>query len=85
MTTMVKSYAAQSATEDLKPFNIVFSSDDAQMTSVANKFDLIIDTVPYDHDLNPYVPTLALNGMLVLVGLLGSLGHALHYVGYLGH
>lgn len=43
------------------------------MAAVANQFDLIIDTVPYQHDLKPYVPTLALNGTLVLVGLLGDL------------
>ncbi len=25
-----------------------------------NQFELIIDTVPYLHDLNPYIPTLTL-------------------------
>jgi uncharacterized zinc-type alcohol dehydrogenase-like protein len=29
--------------------------------------------VPYVHDLNPYLPTLATNGTLVLVGYLGPL------------
>jgi uncharacterized zinc-type alcohol dehydrogenase-like protein len=52
---------------------IVLSTDDAQMAAVASRFDLIIDTVPYVHDLNPYLPTLALNGTLVLVGYLGDL------------
>jgi uncharacterized zinc-type alcohol dehydrogenase-like protein len=60
--------------------HIVHSSDAAQMTSVANKFDLIIDTVPYDHDLNPYISTLALNGTLVLVGLVGDLENVLSTV-----
>jgi uncharacterized zinc-type alcohol dehydrogenase-like protein len=40
---------------------------------VAGRFDLIIDTVPYVHDLNPYVPTLAAGGTLVMVGYLGPL------------
>jgi uncharacterized zinc-type alcohol dehydrogenase-like protein len=31
------------------------------------------DTVPYVHDVNPYVPTLATGGTLVLVGYLGQL------------
>ena len=44
-----------------------------QMKTVRNQFDLIIDTVPYDHDLKPYVKTLALNGTLVLVGYLGEI------------
>jgi uncharacterized zinc-type alcohol dehydrogenase-like protein len=52
---------------------IVLSTDEAQMAAVAGRFDLIIDTVPYVHDLNPYVPTLALDGTLVLVGYLGEL------------
>jgi uncharacterized zinc-type alcohol dehydrogenase-like protein len=52
---------------------IVLSTDEAQMEAVAGEFDLIIDTVPYVHDLNPYMPTLALDGTLVLVGYLGPL------------
>ena len=52
---------------------IVISTDTAQMASVAGRFDLIIDTVPYQHDVNPYVPTLATNGTLVMVGYLGPL------------
>lgn len=51
--------------------NVVISSDTAHMKGVRNMFDLIIDTVPYAHDLNPYTATLATNGTLVLVGFLG--------------
>ena len=43
------------------------------MTSVQGKFDLIIDTVPYVHDLNHYLPTLRINGTLVLLGYGGDL------------
>jgi alcohol dehydrogenase (NADP+) len=57
--------------------HIVISTDSEQMAAVTNKFDLIIDTVPYTHDLNPYVPTLALNGTLVLVGLVGDVEPAI--------
>jgi uncharacterized zinc-type alcohol dehydrogenase-like protein len=53
--------------------NIVLSTDPEQMAAVQGRFDLIIDTVPYVHDLNPYVPTLGLDGTLVLVGYLGEL------------
>lgn len=52
---------------------VVLSTDTAAMKSVSGQFDLIIDTVPYAHDLNPYVPTLAIDGTLVLVGYLGPL------------
>lgn len=52
--------------------HVVISTDEAQMASVANRFDVIIDTVPYEHDVNAYLPTLALDGTLVLVGLVGE-------------
>jgi len=58
--------------------HIVISGDDVQMQAVADRFDLIIDTVPYDHDLNPYVATLAPEGSIVLVGYLGPLGTTLN-------
>ena len=50
---------------------VVISTDKAQMKAVRGQFDVIIDTVPYAHDLNPYTATLAINGTLVLVGFLG--------------
>lgn len=52
---------------------VIISTDPAQMDAVRGKFDLIIDTVPYVHDLNPYVQTLHTSGTLVLVGFLGNL------------
>lgn len=52
---------------------VVISTDEEQMNSVQGKFDFIVDTVPYIHDVNPYVATLNINGTLVLVGYLGGL------------
>lgn len=52
---------------------VIISTDENYMKSVSGKFDLIIDTVPYVHDVNPYVATLNINGTLVLVGYLGGL------------
>ena len=59
---------------------VVISTDPLQMAEVHGRFDLIIDTVPYVHDLNPYVDTLALDGALVLVGYLGPLDAMLNTV-----
>lgn len=53
--------------------DIIISTDTKQMAEHKNQFDLIIDTVPNVHDLNPYVETLTLNGTIVLVGFLGNL------------
>ena len=52
--------------------HIINSTDAAQMQAAAGQFDLIIDTVPYAHDVNPYLPTLKLEGTLVFVGLVGN-------------
>lgn len=58
--------------------HVVISTDPAQMAAVTGHFSLIIDTVPYDHDLNPYIPTLSVDGTLVLVGYLGPLSTPLN-------
>lgn len=60
--------------------HIIVSTDETQMASVANQFDLIIDTVPSAHDLNPYLPTLTLDGTLVLVGLVGDTSEIMNTV-----
>jgi uncharacterized zinc-type alcohol dehydrogenase-like protein len=65
---------------DLGADAVIISTDDNQMKSVAGKFDLIIDTVPNIHDVNPYVATLAVKGTLVVVGYLGGLNPLLHTV-----
>lgn len=59
---------------------VVISTDKDQMAAVAGKFDLIIDTVPYVHDINPYIATLAISGTHVIVGYLGGLEPMLNTV-----
>ncbi len=66
--------------KDLGADEVIISTDAEQMKSVQGKFDLIIDTVPYVHDVNPYVSTLNINGTLVLVGYLGDLNPMLNSV-----
>jgi len=59
---------------------VVLSADAGHMASVKGRFDLIIDTVPYVHDINSYLPTLNIGGTLVLVGYLGPLDPFLNSV-----
>ena len=59
---------------------VIISTDKEHMNSVRGKFDLIIDTVPYIHDLNPYINTLNVSGTLVVVGYLGGLEPLLNTV-----
>lgn len=53
---------------------LLVSGDREAMAAARDSLDLIIDTVPVEHDLNPYLPLLDVDGTLVLVGQIGPLG-----------
>jgi uncharacterized zinc-type alcohol dehydrogenase-like protein len=55
------------------------SSDFEAMGSNANAFDVIIDTIPVDHDVNPYLPLLDNFGALVVVGYFGALSQLMTF------
>jgi uncharacterized zinc-type alcohol dehydrogenase-like protein len=78
VTLFTRSPGKEADARRLGADHIVLSTDAAQMAAAANSFDLIIDTVPYAHDVNPYMPTLANSGTLVMVGYLGPLEPALN-------
>jgi alcohol dehydrogenase (NADP+) len=73
VTLFTRSPGKEADARRLGADEIVLSTNEADMKSVKGKFELIIDTVPYLHDVNPYLPTLSLNGTLVLVGYIGNL------------
>lgn len=58
--------------------HVVVSSDEAQMQAVADSFDFMLDTVPVQHDLNPYLAALKYDGVHILVGLIEPIEPALH-------
>jgi uncharacterized zinc-type alcohol dehydrogenase-like protein len=80
VTLLTRSPGKEQDARRLGADRIVLSTDSEQMKSIAGNFDLIIDTVPNVHDLNPYMPTLTLDGTLVLVGYLGGLDPFLNTV-----
>jgi uncharacterized zinc-type alcohol dehydrogenase-like protein len=73
VTLITRSPGKEADARRLGADRIVVSTDRAQMKAVRGAFDLILDTVPTGHDLNPYLPALAHSGTLVLVGYLGPL------------
>jgi uncharacterized zinc-type alcohol dehydrogenase-like protein len=73
VTLFTRSAGKEADARRLGAGQVILSTDADQMGSVKGEFDLIIDTVPQIHDINPYVPTLATSGTLVLVGYLGGL------------
>lgn len=50
--------------------HVIISTDDKQMEDAAQSFDFMLDTVPVQHDLNPYLNALKFDGTHILVGLL---------------
>ena len=73
VTLFTRSPGKEADARRLGADHVILSSRRQAMLEASNQFDLIIDTVPYVHDINPYVPTLAPRGTLVLVGYLGPL------------
>ena len=49
---------------------VIISTDRAQMKAAREAFDFMLDTVPVQHDLNPYLSCLKVDGTHILVGLL---------------
>jgi len=80
VTLFTRTLSKEKDARRLGAHNVVLSTDKGQMESVQRKFDLIIDTVPYVHDLNHYLPTLTINGTLVLLGYVGDLEQMLSTV-----
>lgn len=48
--------------------DVLLSSDDSQMQAHKRQFDLLINTIPASHDMNPYLPLLKRDGTMVVVG-----------------
>jgi len=48
--------------------HVIVSTDEQAMANAAHSFDVLIDTIPSEHDLSPYIDILAVDGTLVLVG-----------------
>jgi uncharacterized zinc-type alcohol dehydrogenase-like protein len=53
--------------------HVVISTDADQMKQSAGSLNYILDTVPVEHDLNPYIACLGVDGTYLLVGQLTPL------------
>lgn len=58
---------------DLGADAFLLSTDEEAMEKSAGAFDVIIDTVPVAHDINPYIPLLDIGGEISIVGQIGPL------------
>ena len=58
--------------------HVIVSTDAEQMQAAAGSFDFLLDTIPVQHDLNPYLETLTFDGVHILVGLIEPVEPPLH-------
>lgn len=52
----------------------VFANDKDQMAAASHSLDFILNTIPYKHDIEPYLDLLHRDAVMVLVGILMPLG-----------
>jgi uncharacterized zinc-type alcohol dehydrogenase-like protein len=71
VTVMSRSSDKQADALALGADRLLVSIDKDAMAKAASSLDLIIDTVPVQHDISPYMPLLDVDGTLVIVGHLG--------------
>ena len=73
VTVISTSPKKEADAQELGAHNFLVSKDEDAMAAAASSFDLIIDTVPVNHDLNPYIPLLDNDATLVMVGQIGPI------------
>lgn len=70
VTMITTSKSKEQDARRLGASDVLLSTDPASMQQHANSFDVIINTIPHAHDLNPYLSLLKRDGKMVMVGAL---------------
>jgi len=73
VTVITTSAAKADDARALGASDVLLANDPKAMMAAANRFDLIVDTIPSRHDLNPYLMLLGRRGALALVGAIEPL------------
>jgi len=71
VTVLSHSPSKEADARSLGADHFVVTSDSTQTKSLRSKFDLILNTVSAEHNLNDYLGLLATDGTLVVIGLPG--------------
>lgn len=70
VTVITTSPNKEKDAKNLGASDVLLSKDESMMAKFANHFDLIINTIPRTHDINPYLNLLKRDGTMVIVGAL---------------
>jgi uncharacterized zinc-type alcohol dehydrogenase-like protein len=71
VTVLSHSPSKEAEARKLGADHFIVTSDASQMQSVKRNFDLILDTVSAEHNINDYLSLLSTDGTLVVIGLPG--------------
>ena len=69
VTALTTSPSKEAAAKDLGADDVIVMSDEDAVSEAEGRFDLVLSTIPYPHDVNPYVSMVAHDGTLHFVGL----------------
>lgn len=69
VTVLSTSPSKEKDAKDLGAHKFVVTKDEEQFKNVKGSFDFILDTVAADHDITPYIQSLAANGVFISVGM----------------
>ena len=72
VTVLSHSPSKESDARKLGADHFVVTTDAAQMAQVKKSFDLILETVSAEHDINEFLSLLSTDGTLVVIGLPGK-------------
>lgn len=73
VTVLTRSERKKKDAFEVGAHKVLVSTDEKAMAEAANSFDLIINTIPYQHDINPYLHLLDVDSTMVLVGQIGQM------------
>ena len=73
VTVLTTSPGKADAARAIGAKDVLVSKDAGAMAAATGRFSLIIDTIPVEHDVQPYLALLRPRGQLVVVGAIGPL------------
>ena len=73
VTVLTTSPEKAGAAREAGAGDVLVSTDAEAMQGAAGRFDIVIDTIPVTHDIQPYVELLRPNGTMVVLGALEPL------------
>ena len=73
VTVLSRSESKRADAEKLGAHDFLNTSDKAAMKAKRGYFDLVLNTIPVRHDVVPYLHLLRIDGVQVLVGLIGPM------------